>query len=176
MRTILHTRGAGGRRCLLSLLLLLVLLLGVERAEGQRYSGRVRDAETTRALSGVEILTERGYRLDWTDGQGQFTFDYGADSLRVVLFADGYRQGHVTLRLGQEGEFTLTPLGKELQEVTVIGHGATRGNSTFVYTSADVRGMATLAGEVDVLRYPQLLPGVSQGMEGGARLLCAWGR
>lgn len=167
VRTILHTRGAGGRRCLLSLLLLLVLLLGVERAEGQRYSGRVRDAETTRALSGVEILTERGYRLAWTDGQGQFTFDYGADSLRVVLFADGYRQGHVILRLGQGGEFTLSPLGKELQEVTVIGHGATRGNSTFVYTSADVRGMATLAGEVDVLRYPQLLPGVSQGMEGG---------
>ena len=149
------------------LLLGLVLLLGLQRAEGQHYNGRIRDRETARVVSGVEVLTMQGHRLAWTDGQGQFAFDYSVDSLRVILLADGYRQQVALLRSGQRAELSLDPRRTELREVTVVGRGVTRGNSSFGYSPADVKGFATLAGEVDVMRYPQILPGVSQGMEGG---------
>jgi len=147
----------------------LFLILGfiTQRVEAQHYSGRIQDKETAHALVGVEVLTERGHRLARTDGQGLFSFDYPVDSLRVILSADSYRQRRVTLYSGRVLEFRLQTLQTELQEVTITGHGGTRGNNTFGYSPADVKGIATLAGEVDVMRYPQILPGVSQGMEGG---------
>ena len=91
------------------LLLGLVLLLGLQRAEGQHYNGRIRDRETARVVSGVEVLTMQGHRLAWTDGQGQFAFDYSVDSLRVILLADGYRQQVAHLRSGQRAELSLDP-------------------------------------------------------------------
>ena len=91
------------------LLLGLVLLLGLQRAEGQHYNGRIRDRETARVVSGVEVLTMQGHRLAWTDGQGQFAFDYSVDSLRVILLADGYRQQVALLRSGQRAELSLDP-------------------------------------------------------------------
>ena len=68
-------------------MLTLFLILGfiAQRVEAQHYSGRIQDKETAHALVGVEVLTERGHRLARTDDQGLFSFDYPADSLRVIL-------------------------------------------------------------------------------------------
>ena len=57
--------------------------------------------------------------------------------------------------------------GRELKEVTVMGYRVNRGNNSFTYTPKDIGKILTLTGEPDVMRMLQILPGISQGMEGG---------
>lgn len=155
------------RQPLLTFLLALLILSSSHLLVAQSYQGVVRDGETGHSLPRVILRTDRGRYLAETNSTGHFAFDYEADSLSAVLFAEGYRQRIVQLRAGSRGEFTLLPFGSELEEVTVTSLRTSRGNSSFDYTPADAKKIVTVLGEADPLRYLQVLPGVSPGMEGG---------
>lgn len=62
---------------------------------------------------------------------------------------------------------SLTQVGGELENATITAYREKRGNNSFSYSVTDVKRIATVIGEPDVMRYMQILPGVSQGMEGG---------
>ena len=70
-------------------------------------------------------------------------------------------------KLALPHDISLTPLGKSLRTLTVTAVRERRGNNAFTYSTNEVKGIATLTGETDVMRYMQVLPGVAQGMEGG---------
>ena len=54
-----------------------------------------------------------------------------------------------------------------LDSVSIKSYRNLRGNNNFSYSIAQVKGLSSVLGEDDIMRYIGILPGVSQGMEGG---------
>lgn len=134
--------------------------------DNARFSGVVRDKSTLTPLSHVELRSVQGKVLAQTDAQGHFVIEEEKQLLDVVVFLRGYAQQRITLH-HQDTEVFLTRLGKQLETVTITAVREKRGNNIFTYSPNEVKHIATLAGETDIMRYMQVLPGVSQGMEGG---------
>ena len=80
------------RQPLLTFLLVLLKLSSSHLLVAQSYQGVVKDGETGHSLPRVILRTDRGRYLAETNSTGHFAFDYEADSLSAVLFAEGYRQ------------------------------------------------------------------------------------
>lgn len=151
------------RYCILSILLLMFLSV-----KAQQFAATVKDKQTNSALENVSVVYD-GKEVAATNSSGFFSFVLPANqkTLRVLLYGYGYQKKQITLNADADTIIYLEPLSQKLGEVTVTTYRAKRGNNTFTYTSADVKNIITVAGETDIMRYMQILPGVSQGMEGG---------
>ena len=143
-------------------------------ALAEHFGGVVRDAHSRVPLPKVEIMNLQGKVLTQTDSIGRFELEQEAKQLEIIAFLQGYAQKKVVLHTGTPHDISLSPLGKSLSTLTVTAVRERRGNNAFTYSTNEVKGIATLTGETDVMRYMQVLPGVAQGMEGGMGILCAW--
>lgn len=136
-------------------------------ALAERFWGTVRDAQSNVPLPQVEIKDLYGKVLAHTDEEGLFSVEVSAKKLEIVAFLQGYAQKKVVLAAEKQQDLRLSPLSTSLKTLTVTAVRERRGNNAFTYSVNDVRGIANLTGELDVMRYMQVMPGVSQGMEGG---------
>jgi hypothetical protein len=136
-------------------------------ALAEHFEGVVRDAHSRVPLPKVEILSHQGKVLTQTDSIGRFELEQEAEQLEIIVFLQGYAQKKVVIKTGGVHDISLSPLGKSLSTLTVTAVRERRGNNAFTYSTNEVKGIATLTGETDVMRYMQVLPGVAQGMEGG---------
>lgn len=150
-----------------SAILFILWMLPFAVVHAQPFHGSVQNGQTGLPLADVSILTPNGKHLAKTNNVGQFSIDADATQLDVVCFLHGYRQQKVRLRAGVSSKVALMPLEEELEKVTVTAYREKRGNNVFQYDASDVKKITTVLGETDVMRYMQVLPGISQGIEGG---------
>lgn len=150
------------------LLYLLYLSMLCVPAMPQQFLARVLDKQTGQALAEVDVV-RFGYLVAQTDASGRLAFSLKSKPREalVTLFGVGYQAKQVTLRADADTTLYLEPLSKHLAEQVVVGSRTKRGNSTYSYAPDNVKNLITLAGEPDIVRYMQVLPGISQGMEGG---------
>lgn len=136
-------------------------------AMAQQFRGYIRDQETRTPIYGAQLYTHGGKLYAQTDSMGRFVFHHTDKKLEVTIFYQGYEQKKVKLSAGLESDIYLSPLYQELEGVTITASGVKRGNNDFDFTPQEARKIPAIIGEVDVMRYIQILPGVSLGMEGG---------
>ncbi|MDO4771166.1 TonB-dependent siderophore receptor [Porphyromonas sp.] len=153
-------------KCFYTLLLVLIQCFLIS-SKAQQFSATIKDFKTNTAISDVNVIYD-GRLMATTDHKGRFVLSLDKDqvSIRLLLKTFAYTQREVTLHAGIDTIIYLSPLAYDLSELTVMAYRGKRGNNSFTYKPIDAKKVISLVGETDVMRYMQILPGVSQGLEG----------
>lgn len=142
-------------------------------------SGFVEDAASGEKLIGVSlILPDAGTT---TNNYGFYSLTLPDDSLRIKISYIGYQQlDTVILNNNTRINFRLRTASTQLTEIVISGSPVTRIQESSQMSSinlpvSQVRSLPRLAGEPDLLKALQLMPGVKQGTEGTSALLIRGG-
>ena len=140
-------------------------------------SGYVTDAGSGERLIGATVLDTLSRQGTATNTSGYFTLTLSQKEAAIRVSYVGYAPSevyHLTLTAD-----TLLHVGlrenTRLEELTVIAEQSLSGPESVQMSVVEVpvqqiKGIPALAGEVDVLKAIQLLPGVQSGTEGSAGL------
>ncbi len=143
-------------------------------SQQQRHtvSGYVYDAASGELLTKATVLSIKTARGTATDEYGRFVLIVEADSVHLRFSYLGYIEEYLRLVLRAD---TLVRVGLarspvELEEVSVAADHAVTSLSQIQLTPREIDRMPAMAGETDVVKALQLLPGVQGGREGAAGL------
>ncbi|MEP6597136.1 MAG: TonB-dependent receptor, partial [Ginsengibacter sp.] len=137
-------------------------------------SGYVKDVKTSEALIGATVYITNEKRGTTTNSYGFYSTSVKqADSIGVIVSYQGYNPQILTLKgtKSQSIDYLLEEKSNELTEV-VISSSKNDNNVTKARMSVinipmkQIRTLPAIAGERDVLKIVQLLPGVQSGQEG----------
>ena len=157
-------------------ILFLILLVSVElKAQKHTVSGYVLDSASRETLIGATVY-------DTVSGIGTVTNQHGFYTLvlpegQAILrysFA-GYPHTYVSVGVMQDTSINVAFKELMLEEVTVIAKspatdvGSTQMSANYV-PLAVVKKIPSMAGELDIIKAIQLLPGVQSGSEGSTGL------
>lgn len=159
----------------LCLLLLLVPCICLAQPTHVAVSGTVTDSETGDALVGVNVQADSSRLGTVTDSYGRFVLvlPQGTLSLRVSYL--GYETQRLTLYAVRDTllQLALVPTVIALDSVYVTDESApipATSGSLLRLSPEEIKRLPTLAGEVDVVKALQLMPGVQSGREGASGL------
>ncbi len=139
-------------------------------------SGFVRDSESGENLIGATVYAP-DYEIGTTTNRyGFFSLTLEADSLSLVISHVGYTPQFVHTGLEEDIRLNilLEPTVVGLEEVEVVAPSGTGLESLQMseisLSVAQIQDLPALAGEIDILKTLQLLPGVQSGIEGTSGL------
>lgn len=161
-----------------TLILLLCLISSIAALHSRRYtvSGYVRDTTSAETLISAAVYDTVSLRGTVTNEYGFYsiTLPEGATALRFSYV--GYRPVIIPLRLTSDTTLIVNlKSSTTLDEVIVTGHRNDIGVQGTQMSAVEVpiqvlKNIPALAGEVDVIKALQLLPGVQSGSEGSTGL------
>jgi outer membrane receptor for ferrienterochelin and colicin len=164
---------------------LLLLLVGfccsTLNAQVRTISGYIRDQANGESLIGATVFEKKLGKGTITNNFGFYSFTVKGDSAVLTYSFVGYTSKAVSLRL--KSDTTIVVLlegGRLLDEVTVRSERSekiheTSRTGTVNLPVAQIKNVPTFAGEQDVLKALQLIPGVSGGTEGSSNILVRGG-
>jgi outer membrane receptor for ferrienterochelin and colicin len=144
-------------------------------------SGYVRDQSNNESLIGATVYDSREGKGTIANNFGFYSITVAGDSASLSYSFVGYTSK--TIRLRSKSDTSVVVLlqsGRILDEVVVRGEHAekiheTTRTGTVNLPVAQIKSIPTFAGEQDVLKSLQLLPGVSGGNEGSSNILVRGG-
>lgn len=163
------------KKLVISLLLMCVGVCGF----AQRYTinGYVSDAQSAERLIGATVYDTISHRGVVTNNSGFYSLTVNKPNAAIQVSYVGYAPSKVrTIRLVGDTLVNVTIVSDtHLEEVTVIGRQSISGPASAQMSAIEVpvdqiKNIPAIAGEVDVLKAIQLLPGVQSGSEGSAGL------
>ena len=142
--------------------------------ELRRYviSGFVVDAESSESLIGATVHAPEMGIGTTTNRYGFFSLSVPSDSVRLVVSHIGYLSLTLNQTLAENIQLNieLNPEATRLDEVEVIAVGESSVEalqmSQVKLPVGTIRALPVLAGETDIFKTLQLLPGVQSGREG----------
>ena len=143
---------------------------------GYVISGFVVDAESSESLVGATVSAPDLGIGTTTNRYGFFSLSVPADSVRLVVSHVGYLPHTLNLTLTDDLRLNieLNPEATTLDEMEVIAVGESSVEavqmSLIKLPIGTIRALPVLAGETDVFKSLQLLPGVQSGREGTSGL------
>ncbi|HZY82988.1 MAG TPA: TonB-dependent receptor [Cyclobacteriaceae bacterium] len=167
------------RNCLL--LLLIVGFYTDLHAQSRTINGYVRDQANGESLIGATIVDTKRGKGTTSNTFGFYSLSVPGDSVVLSYSFVGYSSKRISLRVKNDTSIIVTLQGgRLLDEVTVTGERAekiheTSRTGTVNLPVTQIKKVPTFAGEQDVLKALQLLPGVSGGNEGSSNILVRGG-
>ncbi|MDP4240112.1 MAG: TonB-dependent receptor [Bacteroidota bacterium] len=150
--------------------LIIILLLIPFTAYGYTVSGTISDAKTGEKLSGVGIFGKNSSVV--SNSYGYYAVTSKRNKITLNYSFIGFEKKEIVVNLHSDTviNIVLSPLSYSLQEITVKG-GINKNSSvntmgTQKISITEIKKMPALAGEVDVLRSLQSLPGIAVANEG----------
>ncbi len=149
------------------------------RAGGSSHalSGYVRDAASGEALAGASVYVPAQSVGTAANAYGFYSLSLPGGTYRVTVTFVGYRPDTLLVRLDQNQSLSiaLQPAATQLDSVTVASPRSEEGPESVRtglhhFDMGTLRKLPALAGEVDVMRSLQLLPGVNKAGEGSTGL------
>lgn len=145
-------------------------------AQKSSLSGYVRDEGTGEALIGATVAAPELKTGTSTNTYGYFSLSLPAvgDSVTLVFAYIGYQTLAVRMQVVTNPEqlkINLLPDGNQLEEVVIKAHADNENvqrtaMSVINLPVSQIKAIPVIAGERDVLKAVQFLPGVSAGSEG----------
>ncbi len=145
-------------------------------AQKSSLSGYVRDEGTGEALIGATVAAPELKTGTSTNTYGYFSLSLPAvgDSVTLVFAYIGYQTLAVRMQVVPNPEqlkINLLPDGNQLEEVVIKAHADNENvqrtaMSVINLPVSQIKAIPVIAGERDVLKAVQFLPGVSAGSEG----------
>lgn len=140
-------------------------------------NGYIRDQNSGEALIGAVVYDRRSGIGTYTNRYGFYSLELPADSLEIVVQYMGYGQTTTLMagggrhKMDQGLKLADLELGAvEIRADDFSGMEKETQMSQFNISPMELKKIPALAGEVDVLRTLQTLPGVRGGYEGSAGL------
>lgn len=158
---------------------LVLFLLSCVVAFAQRHTinGYVSDAESGERLIGATVYDTVSHIGTVTNTAGFYSLTVPEGAHYIQASYVGYKPSAlVTIMLTQDEMMNLNLVANtRLEEVEVIGNQSISGPQSVQMSAIEVpiqqiKSIPMIAGEVDILKALQLLPGVQSGSEGGAGL------
>ena len=158
-----------------------IALLYTEALFAQKYSrsGYVRDEGTGEALIGATVAAPELKTGTSTNTYGDFSLSLPAvgDSVTLVFAYVGYQSLAVRMQVVTNPEqlkINLLPDGNQLEEVVIKAHADNENvqrtaMSVINLPVSQIKAIPVIAGERDVLKAVQFLPGVSAVAKGAPR-------
>ncbi len=158
------------------ILIAYVLCAAVGMGQSHTISGFIRDASSGEALIGANVLVDSAFVGTATNTYGFYSVTLPAGQKKLIISYVGFEQQvmELALRSNQHVDFELKPF-VNLEGVEVVANSATEQvqstrMSTINVPIKTIKSIPALAGEVDVIKAIQLLPGVQSGTEGASGL------
>lgn len=159
---------------------LFVAIVFSSQSQTHTVSGYIRDASNGESLIGATVYDSKLGSGTVANNFGFYSISVGDSAILSCSFV-GYTSRKFFLKLsGDTSIVVLLNSGRILDEVVVKGdhiekiHETTR-TGTINLPVAQVKSIPAFAGEVDVVKALQLLPGVSGGYEGSSGMLVRGG-
>jgi outer membrane cobalamin receptor len=129
-------------------------------------SGYVVDSLTGENLIGVNIYTDDFKNHSTTNNYGYFFITFPINSKLLISYV-GFQKKHIdSVKNDSSLVIKMTP-NNSIEEVRVYGQTAVRKYSGLHTISAQkIKSLPVIAGETDILKTIQLLPGIQGGIEG----------
>lgn len=169
---------------LLPCCLAFLLLAGSLSAQNFTLSGYVRDGGSGEAMTGATIHVPSIRRGAYTNNYGFFSLTLPEGNYQVVISYLGFRPDTLDVGLfqNQSVEVELSPQSATMDEVQIFASSDAYEREVkspqMSQIRVDVNQMKlipTLAGEPDLMKVVQLLPGVTKGGEGTTSILVRGG-
>lgn len=157
-----------------AIVILAFSLLVLDQASAQQLSGYVSDAQSGERLAGAGIYSLSDHSGTGSNAYGYYNLKLKNSGQLIVVSMLGYKPDTLHLKNSRDTILNLKLFAKSsnLAEVTISSNSA--GNTDVsrinkaTLTSAEIKALPRFAGEVDVVKALQLLPGVRAGKEGSS--------
>ena len=169
-----------GRKIWIAALIAAILVLPAREAAAQKkctISGYMTDASSGESLISAALLEQQSGQGTVTNNYGYYTLTLPAGEVALEFSYIGYETVAMSLQLVRDTvlHVALKPSAEFLQGATVTASRSeigVRGTqmSAIEIPVHQIKHVPALAGEVDVIKAIQLLPGVQSGTEGSAGL------
>ncbi len=130
--------------------------------------GIISELGSSKPLQGCQVISSKGMLLGESHSTGQYSVHLPQGKKQPVYFSfPGYTIHKITLNAASDTIVNVFLCEKiqQIDSVTIFAKSV-GVLSQYKFTSMEARKMVSLVGETDVVRYLQVLPGVSPGMEG----------
>jgi hypothetical protein len=153
---------------------MLLIFPGKDFAQGITISGYVKDAQTKEALVGASVVNTNIKKGTFTNQYGFFSLPVAAaDTVEMLISFSGYSSQAKKIAAKNNLQLTvlLEPSKTSLSEVLLVSGKNNRNVQKTQMGVIDVpltaiKNLPVLAGEKDIMKIIQLLPGVQGGQEG----------
>lgn len=171
-------------RTLICIFLFIVapILSGAQTFE---LSGTISDEKTAEALTGVIIALEGTPYHAITDENGHYSLQAPAGNYTLVIQYSGYVKTSQAIQLSKNQKLSVKLKANpvQLKDVVVNAENQQPGISqasgvqsgTLQISGKQIKALPSLAGEQDVIKALQLMPGVKKGTDGGSAILVRGG-
>lgn len=156
------------------MMLMLPLLLMAQR---YTVNGYVTDAQSGERLIGASVYDTISHKGAITNNSGFYTLTLNSNRAALQVSYVGYKPSDIkVIELTGDQLLNISIFSNtRLDEVTVTGHRSVSSPESVQMSAIEVpiaqlKNIPMIAGEVDILKAIQLLPGVQSGQEGGAGL------
>ncbi|MEO1451445.1 MAG: TonB-dependent receptor plug domain-containing protein, partial [Bacteroidota bacterium] len=144
-----------------------------QEEKGFVLSGHLLDSTSNERLIGGYVAVKALELGTYTDEHGFFSLRLPSETVSLVYGATGYATRRILLNLLKDSliQLYVTPLQLATVEVVAEDESAALRStqmSTITLSAVEAERMPALAGEVDILKVLQLMPGVQGGNEGNA--------
>lgn len=158
--------------------LYLLLLLPLSQAAAEQrvtINGYVSDMQSGERLIGASVYDTISHRGVVTNTSGFYSLTLPAGHVALQVSYVGYAPSTIrSFVLSRDTLINQTIVSNtHLEEVTIVGRQSISGPQSVQMSTIDVpidqiKGIPMIAGEVDIMKAIQLLPGVQSGSEGSA--------
>lgn len=162
---------------LIALLAAITLTCGLTFAQKFTISGYITDAASGEPLIGAAVIDQSSSQGVVTGNTGFFSISLEKGTRQLVFSYIGYidKALEVELDRNMSMNITLSQTEEQLSAAVVTAHRKITGARSTQMSAVEVpitqiKAMPAIAGEVDVIKTLQLLPGVQSGSEGTAGL------
>lgn len=163
---------------------ILVLLCLSISAQNFTISGYIKSAETSEALIGATVYTDQPRRGGFSNSYGFFSLTLPAGSYKLIASYVGYQADTqlIELNANRTLEILLKESVSSVEEVVISASQDAYARevkstqmSQIQLNVRDIRLVPTIAGETDIMKVIQYLPGVTKGGEGTTTILVRGG-
>lgn len=170
--------------CILLLILSTIMFMPLygQNKNEVTISGYVTDVQTRESLIGVNIFNSSDKTGTVTNNSGYYSLTVPAGDLRITYSYVGYISEEKVFHVASDTTINIglrEQSAKELNTVVVTADRRSELKSIEVgrtrLSMQDLSRMPSFMGEADLIKYAQLLPGVSKGYEGFSGMIVRGG-
>lgn len=167
------------------ILLVNLLLFQVMLSQTMKINGTVNDEESGEAIIYASIFVQGKSYGTTTNEYGYFSITLPSDTFQLIISYVGYAEKSMSISPASAGQPLKIKIKKQpttLNEITIKKKKSSleeihKANQmgTIKLPMKDLKNIPLIAGETDIIKIAQLLPGVQGGGEGQARMFVRGG-
>lgn len=160
--------------------MLLFISTAIAQSQDIAVSGTIRNAQNAEPIFGAEIYNSQLNNVQYSNVNGQFSLRIPAGAVSITFWMNGFNSQIFDLDLMKDTVLNVNLISKsfELEEVVISPipkSFSIRSLGKVAVNTEQVKFAPSFLGEQDIVKYLQMLPGITSGFDGSSQLLVRGG-